>query len=421
MNALLDKAFTSRKQIGSDQVLSPEINVPTHVGQHRTIFILHPSDLLTDHRPNGDGLIAFGFIRTLADRGHRLLIAVREVDIQQNLPDNVSIYELKQTFTSSPLNRIEYMIRVRSLFGRLRKTESIELLHQMNPVFAGLSLAFVGCRVPIVLGTIVPRWPDEWNGKSRLAHLRTKIINVLRSMVLYLQQRHASALLLTSPAALNKVPAHSGVVHKIFSLQHGIDSKLFRQKETVDGSHNAFSILFLANISKKKGIFVLLEAFQKVLRQVPICRLIIAGGGPEFDNVRRTLTALNLTSSVDLLGPVTRLKAVELMRDCGLYCLPSLGEPFATTLIEAMSCGKPVVATNAGGIPYLLPPNGGVLVRPDDVDGLATALLQIVTNEELRREMGNNNRKQVEKSFTWTSVVNNLEAIYKVVLEKHNK
>ena len=62
------------------------------VGVGLRIFVAHPSALLTDHRPHGDGLVAYGFIRGLAERGHELHVAAEEVDLREPPPPNVHVY-----------------------------------------------------------------------------------------------------------------------------------------------------------------------------------------------------------------------------------------------------------------------------------------------------------------------------------------
>src|SRR5262249_4928600 len=109
-----------------------------------TIFVPHCSDLLTDHLPNGDGLIAHGFISNLARRGHRLHVAAQRVELQSPLHSNITLYEIPVSASSPLVGRLEYMFRVRRLLSRLRKDYRFDLIHQLNPVFTGTSLAMIG-------------------------------------------------------------------------------------------------------------------------------------------------------------------------------------------------------------------------------------------------------------------------------------
>jgi hypothetical protein len=132
--------------------------------QPLTIFIPHCSDLLTDHLPHGDGLIAHGFISHLARRGHRVHVAAQRVDLKQPLGPNVTIHQISENSSGEILWRAGYMRSLRRLFWELKKTVRFDLIHQLNPVFTGLSLPLTGSGLPLVLGTYVARWPADSDG-----------------------------------------------------------------------------------------------------------------------------------------------------------------------------------------------------------------------------------------------------------------
>jgi glycosyltransferase involved in cell wall biosynthesis/SAM-dependent methyltransferase len=439
--------FIEVKQAGleqySDRLLIPapvQSNYSrSEVEKKKTIFIVHASDFLTDYRSHGDGLVAFGFIKNLADHGHRLLVATSQTDLREALPTNVTVFPLPGRISLPPWSRIEYMIRVRLLFEELKRSHSIDLVHQMNPVFTGLSLSMVGCGLPVVLGTFVPDWPvadvalasGKPKASPRLAFAK-KLISVM-------QQRLASALVLTSPAAFGRIPCRQRVASKIFSLQHGIDTQMFspwsedskgtcvqhndHDKNSQDQNKSEVkedcppSILFYANVLERKGVFVLMRAFEEMALSAPRCRLAIAGSGPDLWKAKRYVASMQSRSRIDFLGHVDHSRAPELLRRHSVYCLPSFGEPYGMTVLEAMSCGKPIVASNAGGIPYLVPKDGGRLVPMGDAPALAAALLEVVNDPELQLAMGRANRKRAEEMFAWPQVTGQLEKIYEHVLQ----
>jgi glycosyltransferase involved in cell wall biosynthesis len=115
---------------------------------------------------------------------------------------------------------------------------------------------------------------------------------------------------------------------------------------------------------------------------------------------------------IELLGHVDRDGAVAIMQACDVYCLPSYGEPFGMTALEAMACARPVVATNAGGLRHLVPDAGGRKVRPGDPSALADALVEVLADPGLRAAMGAFNRETVEQRFAWSRVGDRLDALY---------
>ncbi len=381
----------------------------------KTVFIIHPSDLLTDHKPNGDGLVACDFIKGLASRGHRLLVAARNTALAKSLPSNVVIYNLPTKIKIPLLDRLEYMWRVRRLFKHLARVERIDLAHQMNPVFSGLSLALAGCRIPLVLGAYVPRWPNDPDAVAGTLPWAKALFQKINGWVCRLQQEHATILMLTSPASQNRIPSPERVRSKILPIAIGIDTESFSPKTGVERDSWP-SILFLANLQKRKGIFVLLDAFAQVSKAVPSCRLIVAGAGPESEAVLQRVKSMECREKVELVGRVERPDVPALLARSDVFCLPSFGEPYGAVILEAMSSGKAIVATDAGGIPHLVPPDGGILVPPQNAGALAAALIKVVSDEPLRRTMGIANRRHVEENLSWPSVIDQLERGYAAAL-----
>jgi glycosyltransferase involved in cell wall biosynthesis len=118
------------------------------------------------------------------------------------------------------------MFRVRRLLFELKKSQRFDLVHQLNPVFTGISLAMAGSGLPLVLGTYVARWPND-PGSLTVSRGWGRIWAHSRDLIAGLQQRRADALLLTAPAAWNRLPDPKGVSSRIHVIPHGLDTELF--------------------------------------------------------------------------------------------------------------------------------------------------------------------------------------------------
>lgn len=379
-----------------------------------TIFIAHPSELLTDHRPHGDGLVAFGFIRRLAERGHELHVAAQGVDLRAPVPANLHIYELMPGSRVSVTERIAFMVRMRLLFARLSRRISFDLVHQMNPVFTGLSLSLIGVRPPLALGTFVPLWEAGADTLTPNASWTTRAKQRVLDRIARVQQARAAGLLIASPNALSRIAEPERHRDHIYQVPHGIDLTRFTARTTVPARR---SILFLTSVIYRKGIFTLLDAFAHVARAMPEAELVIGGAGHQLDEVRARVDRMALPN-ITVLGHVDRADVPALMRDHSLYCLPSYGEPFATSVLEAMACGVPVVATSSGGIPHMVTAAGGRFVPPRDPVALADALLDVLASRELQMAMGRHNRARVEDEFEIERAVDRLERAYDAVLQQ---
>lgn len=377
------------------------------------IFVAHPSEVLTDHLPNGDGLVSFSFLRRLAERGHELHVAAQKVEVRADLPPNMHIHRLSPRGGSATVDRLVFMVRMRLLFERLRRSMHFDLIHQMNPVFTGLSLSLIGARPPLVLGTFVPQWApyaDESDAAARQG--RPAFRHGLRDAISRLQQSRASGLLIATPQAISRIQDAPALRERIYEVPHGIDMSRFVERTAVPTRR---SVLFLSHVIRRKGVFTLVEAFGLVARAIPDAELLIVGGGSDLEEIRR-LAAAQVGARITFHGAVPRPEVQGLMHAHSVYCLPSHGEPFATSVLEAMACGMPIVATRAGGMTDLVSPEGGRLVNVRDPQALAAALVEVLRSPSLQATMGRHNRRRIETTFEAERVVDRLEAAYFAIL-----
>jgi len=119
-----------------------------------------------------------------------------------------------------------------------------------------------------------------------------------------------------------------------------------------------------------------------------------------------------------MLGNVSYEKMPYIYSISDVVVLPSLREGTPLVLLEAMACGKPVVATRVGGIPEIVEHGeGGLLVRPKDVEGLSKAILTLLEDPGLREEMGKKARRRAVKEFDWDIKADEVIRVYKEVLQ----
>ena len=171
-------------------------------------------------------------------------------------------------------------------------------------------------------------------------------------------------------------------------------------------------ILFVGNIEPKKNLPTLIRAFAllKRHRRIPH-RLVIAGKkGWKCGDVFRAVRDEGLESEVIFPGyvPLENLPALYSMAE--LFAFPSLYEGFGLPPLEAMACGTPVVASNAGALPEVLG-DAALQVDPLDVDALQKVIHKILTNQFLRRHLSEAGRKRAAR-FTWAENARKTIAAY---------
>lgn len=179
-------------------------------------------------------------------------------------------------------------------------------------------------------------------------------------------------------------------------------------------------VLYTGVLRARKGLFDLLDCAEHVCRVYSDVKFIICGTGPFSHNLREKVRTKKLEKHVVLVGFVKRNKLVELYQNAEVHVVPSHYEGLPTVLLEAMSCGLPVVATDVCGSSEVISTGiDGFLVPPKSPKEMADVVLQLLADKDLRDKIGNNARKTIERFYTWDKLVDNMIKCYKNVLRKY--
>jgi glycogen synthase len=204
---------------------------------------------------------------------------------------------------------------------------------------------------------------------------------------------------------------------KVVVIHNGIDPERFRRAESraaLDryGVGEPY-VLFVGRITDQKGIFHLLEAAPALPAGVQVVLCASAPDTPEIEErLRRALPAHPNVIWIGEMVPVETV--VELYSHAAVFACPSVYEPFGLINLEAMACETPVVASAVGGIVEVVEDGKtGLLVPPGRPDALGAALRRVLENAELGRRLGIAGRRRVEERFSWASVAERTEAVYR--------
>lgn len=177
------------------------------------------------------------------------------------------------------------------------------------------------------------------------------------------------------------------------------------------------TIIAAGRLVPEKGFDVLLRAFRQVAARVPQARLEIVGGGPEEGSLHRLAATLGVADKVSFPGYLSHADTLIRMRVAWVTCVPSMwAEPFGMAAAEAQMQGVPVVASRTGGLAEIVRDGlTGRLVEPGDVDGLAAALVGILTDQDAVGEMGRAAHANARDRFDLPGFAARFEAIYREV------
>lgn len=170
-------------------------------------------------------------------------------------------------------------------------------------------------------------------------------------------------------------------------------------------------VLFAGKLTKYKGVDYLIGAAKKIHGEV-----VIMGDGPERAKLQEKAKQLGLTNVhwVGHQGAGVK-KLVPYYSRADVFVAPSVwDEPLGLVILEAMSCSTPVVVTRKGGIPLAVKDGfNGFFVRPRNSAEIVDKVNQLLDNEKVRLKMGDNARRSVEQKFSWKTISQKFEHIYK--------
>ncbi|MFH1821277.1 MAG: glycosyltransferase family 4 protein [Methanobacteriota archaeon] len=200
-------------------------------------------------------------------------------------------------------------------------------------------------------------------------------------------------------------------------IYNGVDTEKFKKVKT--DIKDKFGCEFLSTtvcrLIPQKGVKYLIDAVRGIDGDF---KALIIGRGPNLKELRSMVKKFGLEKKIEFLTDfIPDEELVHYYSASDFSILPSLWEPFGIALIEAMACGNPIIATNVGGIPEVVSPDCGLIVKPQSPGEIAAAANELIGNENLRKKMGRNARARTEKIFDFDIIAKNVEQSYRNYLE----
>jgi len=181
--------------------------------------------------------------------------------------------------------------------------------------------------------------------------------------------------------------------------------------------HHAPIVGNVAALVPHKGQRHLIDAAAIVVRQVPDARFVIAGEGELRPQLERQIKDRHLEKHVFLLG--FRPDILSIHKAFDLFVMSSVTEGLGTSLLDAMACARPIVATTAGGMPEVVADGEtGKLVPPRDDEALAAAIVTLLKDERLRRSMGDAGERRARDRFSSDRMVQDTLTLYQRVASR---
>ncbi len=212
------------------------------------------------------------------------------------------------------------------------------------------------------------------------------------------------------------------VINNGINQQKFDSSRAFKNiRDEINVSPSAIVIIFIARFTSHKQPLSLIRSFVEAVKIKPSLQLLMVGEGDEKNEALEMVTKFNVASNVHFLP--FRQDVPDLLAAADIFVLPSLWEGLPIGLLEAMSMGKAVIATNVDGTKEIIRNNqNGILIETKDLTkNLTNAILYLADNENVRQQFSANAKKTVKENFNAASMTRKIESVYENILSKRKQ
>lgn len=339
--------------------------------------------------------------RLKKDNWDVIVSARRDGPLSARLIDKNGIYIINKRRTFD----VQYLLKLISLIRYCK----IELIHTHlfgNDFYGFLAARFTGAKI---IQTI--HGMDSINSRKRV--LAYRIMAPFVDKIITVSESLEQEFLKVIPTVKNKICTITNGV----DIEYGILNELSEFLREEIGISNLYPVIgAVGHVKSVKGYDTLIKAACLIIKKYPNAKIIIVGEVFEKDKhykeeLDRLIYSLGLKEHIKFTG--FRQDVSKILPLFDVYVLPSRSEGLSMALLEAMSLGKPIVATSVGGNSFVLE-NGktALLVPPDDPGKLSNSILHILSDEHFAKSMGKNALEHVRNKYTIDNMVENYKNLY---------
>jgi phosphatidylinositol alpha-mannosyltransferase len=320
-----------------------------------------------------------------------------------NDPDVIRLGRSFPVYDNGSIGHLTVGRHLRSKMRNTLEKEKFDLVHIHSPLVVTLPLmALLEAKSPIV-------------GTFHTYFETSPIYYLFRDLLQRKGMNRLKGQIFVSRSCIKAVGRYFNVHTRI--IPNGVDINQFNpaQPALEKFDNNKMNLLFLSRFDPRNGLALMLKAFKIVISEFPDVRLIVVGDGP-LKFWYKHLVPKELENDVHFEG-LAKDERPNYYATCDVFCSPIMKASFGVTLLESMASGKAIVATENVGYKDLLGAEEGILVPPNSPSEFARAILLLLRNEKLRKEMGSNGRKKA-LNYSWDKVVGEIFDYYQEILNQ---
>lgn len=288
------------------------------------------------------------------------------------------------------------------------------LIHAHSSIWAGYAAHLIHQKYHIPYIITEHRSRFVHNNKDAAALLKPQDKPFIRKAL-----QDASAIVSVSKSMIPALTAiNPSINNRIEAIPNMVDTDTFKPS-TTEKNTGDFTFFSLGHLEYVKGIDLLLNAFTKLQNQHPKnIFLRIGGSGTDKQQLQALAKRLDIAHQLEWLGQLRQDEVVKEMQRCDAFILPSRFEAFGVVFIEAMACGKPVIATASGGPSEFITKDTGLIANNNDSDDIAAAMNFLIRHSALFDQQ--KIRTMAVDHFSQTAIASKYAKLYHKIL-KTNK
>ncbi len=226
--------------------------------------------------------------------------------------------------------------------------------------------------------------------------------------------KHANRIIVYSNLILPEIRQLIGKIDdsKVVSIKNPVDSKQFSPLD-----NNFEDLLFVGRIHPLKSIEDIIKSLPKVKEKFPNVKLNLVGkieSQKYYQSLKNLIKKLECEENVIFIGPIPHKKIEQYYQNSKIFVFMGKNEGIPRSMLEAMSCGKVVIAAPNSGIPdVIIDSKNGILVKNGEHDLLSNKIINLLSDIELAKKLGTEARSTIEKEHTWSNFITNLNEQFK--------
>lgn len=216
---------------------------------------------------------------------------------------------------------------------------------------------------------------------------------------------------------------------KLSVVPFGINTEIFKPLNNKKEEHKKnIYVGTVKSLEKVYGIDILIRGFKHLLDDLARdyedlaknINLFIVGGGSSYKELNSLVDELGVSNRVKFLGPIDHSEVPQILNKLDIYVAVSRSESFGVAILEASSCGIPVVVSSVGGLKEVVVDDlTGKIIPPEDFISLSKVLKDLILNNDKRIEMGHSGRRRVLELYNWSENVNTMESLYLELIDRY--